>query len=426
MNINILDYGAVADAKTVCTKEIQAAIDACATAGGGRVIVPTGSFVSGTIWLKSHVELYLERGARLIASRNRADYNLLDAFEQNYGDEREEWVGQHFILCLEQEDVAITGYGTIDGSGDEFFEEPKHSKWAYYQHGSAIAKDKVALRPGQLIEFVESKHILIENVTITNSPCWCCFMYGCDVVNIRGLKVFNPKHCMNTDGIDIDACKYVTISDCIIHTGDDAIAVRCDLASLKDKTRTCEYVTITNCVFNVSSGAIRFGVGTGAVKHVRVSNITVEEAGCNFGFMTGWIREGRCYLEDIHISNVSCANVARPFEIDDTCKAGMKNITFENINIQTRYGGFFVVPQPGSIQNVTFRNFSVKLIEGAKYLGEIKERRTVMYIAGVDGLNLERVQVRVEDSVRHLWTKDVEIVDCENVDIYRCKYRELV
>lgn len=425
MNVNIVDYGAIADGKTVCTKEIQAAIDACAVAGGGRVTVPTGSFVSGTIWLKSHVELHLERGARLVASKNRADYNAMDAFEQNYGDEREEWTGEHFILCVEQEDVAITGYGTIDGSGDEFFEEPNCYKWAYYPHGSAVAKDKVNLRPGQLIEFVESKNILIENVTITNSPCWCCFLYGCNVVNIRGLKVFNPKYCMNTDGIDIDACKYVTISDCIIHTGDDGIAVRCDTTALKDKTRTCEYVTITNCVFNVSSAFIRFGVGEGAVKHVRVSNITVEEAGCNFGFMTGWNGTGRCYLEDIHISNVSCTNVARPFEIDDTCKAGMKNITFENISIQTRYGGFFEVPEAGSIQDVAFRNFNVKLIEGAKYLDEIPERRTVLYIAGVDGLLMERVKVQVEDSVKELWTSDVEIVDCKNVETHHCKCREL-
>lgn len=426
MNVNILDYGAVADGQAVCTKEIQAAIDACAATGGGRVIVPTGSFVSGTIWLKSHVELHLERGARLIASKNRADYNALDAYEQNYGYAPEEWVGQHFILCVEQEDVAITGYGTIDGSGDEFFEEPKFLKWAYFPHGLSIAKDKVNLRPGQLIVFVESKNILVEHVTITNSPCWCCFLFGCDVVTVKGIKVYNPKHFCNTDGIDIDSCKYVTVSDCIISTGDDAIAVRCASYRLKDKSRTCEYITITNCNLSSSSGAIRFGVGTGAIKHVRVSNLTVEEAGCNFGFMSGWIGSGHCHLEDIHISNVSCANVARPFEIDDTCAAGIENITFENININTRYGGLFIVPQSGTVKDVTFRNFNVTLIEGAKYLDEIDEKRTILYMEGIDGLCLDRVKVQVEDSVRELWSSDVEIVACKDVEIHRCKYKELV
>ena len=107
MNTNILDYGAQSGMTTICTTAIQEAIDACASSGGGRVTIPAGTYVSGTIWLRSHVELHLEHGARLIASTNREDYNALDAYPQNYSWPPEEWVGQHFILAVEVEDVVV-------------------------------------------------------------------------------------------------------------------------------------------------------------------------------------------------------------------------------------------------------------------------------------------------------------------------------
>ena len=109
MNINILTTGAMADGVTLNTESIQKAIDLCAENGGGRVEVPAGTFVTGTIWLKSHVELYLEQGAVLKASTNMDDYNELDAYPQNYSWLPEEWVGKHLIITVGQTDVAIAG-----------------------------------------------------------------------------------------------------------------------------------------------------------------------------------------------------------------------------------------------------------------------------------------------------------------------------
>ena len=142
MNINIFDYGAISDGMTLCTNEIQKAIDDCSVAGGGRVTIPAGNFIAGTIWLKSHVELHLEHGARLIASRDQNDYNALDAYEQNCDYLPEGWIGQHFILCVEQEDVAITGSGTIDGSGDAFIGEVYDYGVYNWIHGIAQARDE--------------------------------------------------------------------------------------------------------------------------------------------------------------------------------------------------------------------------------------------------------------------------------------------
>jgi len=271
MNTNILEYGAQSE-MTTCTTAIQAAIDACASTGGGRVTIPAGTYISGTIWLRSHVELHLEHGANLIASTNREDYNALDAYPQNYSWPPEEWIGQHLILAVEVEDVAITGTGVIDGRGDFFFGDICDYGTAYWMHGVALAKDKEKLRPGQLICFVESKNITVRDVTIQNTPCWACFFHGCEVVTVYGVKVFNPPHFANTDGIDIDACRYVTVSDCIIHTGDDAIAIRCEASRLQNTEICTEYVTITNCIISTCACAIRVGVGVGVIKHVRISS----------------------------------------------------------------------------------------------------------------------------------------------------------
>ena len=97
MNTNILDYGAKGDGIALNTVAIQSAIDECATTGGGRITIPTGIYKSGTIWLRSNIELHLEMGAELLASDNMDDYNELDAYEQNFSVPREEWVGKHLI-----------------------------------------------------------------------------------------------------------------------------------------------------------------------------------------------------------------------------------------------------------------------------------------------------------------------------------------
>jgi len=423
MNINILDYGAIADGNTVCTKEIQAAIDDCSAAGGGRVIVPTGEFVSGTLWLKNHVDLHLEHGARLIASRDQSDYNALDAYEQNQSYLPEQWIGQHFILCVEQEDVAITGSGTIDGSGNAFIGEPYDYGVYNWIHWIAQAKDEEHPRPGQLICFIESKNILVENVTITNTPMWTLFLHGSELISIRGIKVFNPNWCGNTDGIDIDACKYVTVSDCIILTGDDAFAIRCDAPLLKDKTKTCEYISVTNCVASTSASAIRFGVGEGAIRHVRVSNLTIQEAGIMFSICSAFNGEGCVELEDIHIQNVSAPDVCRPFVIEDTNKAGIHNITLTNMQIESRYGCEINTTTKGSVRDIVIRDVTMRIREDEEKFNESTDV-AVIECNSIQNLLFDNVKIEVAEEVRDWWKHDIRCKDCEDVELYRCKCRQ--
>ena len=424
MNTDITTYGAVADSTEVCTVAIQSAIDACAASGGGRVTVPAGTFVSGTIWLKSNVELHLEHGCRLVASKEREDYNALDAYEQNYGCLHEEWLGQHFILAIEQKNVAITGTGTIDGSGDSFFGDTRWSGVDCWMYGFALSKDKEKSRPGQLICFIECTGVTMTDITVVNAPCWACFFHGCDVVSVRGIKVFNPPHHGNTDGIDIDTCRYVTVSDCIIKTGDDAIAVRCAAHRLKNKDRICEYVTITNCFLSSSASIIRFGVGRGAIKHVQVSNLTVGEAGTLFTLMTGYLGKGNVQMKDIHIQHVSAENVRRPFQIEDASGVGIDQVILSDIYTDAKRPSDITSIKDGTLSGFVFRNIDIEAKEVAKKRSdqENKVELSVMNFKGVQDLLLERVCIHVEESLRDEWVQDVRFENCTAVETHCCKY----
>lgn len=359
---NIRSYGAVADGVTLCSAAIQAAIDACAAAGGGCVTVPAGTYKTGTVWLRSGVELHLELGATLLASENLDDYNDLDAYAQNYGCAVEEWVGKHLIIALEAENVAITGLGTVNGNCDAFVDYvpvPNRYSW---RSGMTHCKDMEKLRPGQLICFIECRHVTVKDITVRQSPCWSLFFHGCEYVQVRGYKAFNPIYMMNTDGIDIDCSRYVTVSDCIIHTGDDGITLRCDAYPLKNKDIPCEFVTITNCVLRASCNAIRLGVGTGHIRHIQISNITVERCLNILEFNTAYLTHGCANIEDLHVSGITAIDTDRAICMYAKNNAYVKDVSIENIR-STSTCMNYINGADGVIDNVRIRNLEITMFD---------------------------------------------------------------
>jgi len=173
------------------TEALQNAIDEVFASGGGRVILPQGTFMTGTLWLKSHVELHLEQGAVLLGSPNLEDYNADDAYEQNYSCYAEGWVGKHLIIVHEATDVAITGLGTIDGNGQAFMAEKGQGFGLIYPWREGRAGEKVpgVCRPGQLICFIECRNVTLRDVSIRNATSWTVFLYGCDYVSVSGLRI---------------------------------------------------------------------------------------------------------------------------------------------------------------------------------------------------------------------------------------------
>lgn len=426
---NIMDFGAMADGRTVSTESIQQAIDTCHANGGGRVVIPRGEFVSGTIWLRDHVELHLEMGALLKASINLEDYNPEDAYVQNFGCSGEEWLGKHLILAVECEDVAVTGLGVIDGRGDFFFEEPRLYPWMSgygWRDGFSKARDKELLRPGQLMCFIESRHVVVEGITMLNCTCWSCFLHGCEYVNVHGIKVFNGKTAGNTDGIDIDCCRFVTVSDCIIDTGDDAITVRCSTQHLKNKEMLSEYITVTNCTCSVSASAFRIGVGTGRIRHVRISNITIARAGTAIQYMTSYSHRGEAHIEDVNFSNISADNVGFPFQLGGDV-GSIRHVTLENMRIRGLAGAKVVAKGDCVMEDITLRNVDIYINRDDRELSEksLEARGQYMLnVSNIRGAVLDGVRVFAEDGVAQKWEGFFTQSHCDDMIMRNCKLGE--
>lgn len=409
---NILDFGAVQN--TMCTQSIQSAIDECTRNGGGCVVIPAGVYISGTIYLKENVELHLESGAVLKASTDIDDYNEDDAYEQNWGSQSEGWRAKHLIIALECDNVSITGYGVIDGSGDAFFgEERRMPKWQGYawDGGFVLAKDSQMLRPGQLICFVEATNVRVENVTIQNTPCWSCFMYGCDYVQVRGVKINNPICYTNTDGLDIDCCRYVTISDCIVSTGDDAIAIRCSGGKLKNP-KPCEYITITNCVLASNSSLFRIGVGIGEIRNVRASNLSVKKAASLINYTTSYCGRGEAIIEDVNFSNISAYDVGLGIDCQ-VAKGAVRNVTIENIRIKSQMGAVIKATDEGEISDMTIRNVDMFIDTKEKKINE----KCAVNIENAENVLLDGLRI-FSDS--QMWEEMFCDTDCKNIIKRNC------
>jgi polygalacturonase len=306
-SFNIKDYGAKGDGATLNTKLIQSAIDDCSKAGGGTVYFPAGRFVSGTLFLKSHVTLFLDAGAVLEGSKNIKDYPVTVSKIRSYTDN---YTNKSLIYGEGLENIAITGQGKLDGNGAAFkFSEEfmREDRFTWYK-----------ARP-YMIRIINCKNILIRDVTIINSPMWVQHYLLCEDLNIEGISV-NSRVNNNNDGIDIDGCNRVRISNCDIISGDDAIV-------LKSTTDIpCRNITITNC--NISSNCSAFKLGTetnGGFENITFSNSNIYDtkiSGITLQMVDGGSME-RVSISNITMNNVSGAifirlgNRARPYLEND-------------------------------------------------------------------------------------------------------------
>ena len=336
-------FGARGDGIAKDTAALQGAIDACAASGGGRVHVGAGRYLTGTLYLKSHVELHLQAGAVLLGSPDRRDYNPDDVFAENMAFTRERVSGAHLVIAYNAENVAITGQGTIDGHGSAFFEPLGELQADVYRlrAGAYAIRD---WRPGQMVFFCRCRRVAVHDVALVNTPYWTLFLLGCDDVNIRGLTITNPPQTPNGDGIDIDCCRHVTVSDCRIRSGDDSITLRGNSRAL-GYDMPCEDVTITNCVLSTPCNAIRVGVGPGVVRNCTLSNIVVTDSRTGINMVSrycDWIGQGT-RIENIRFSDFLMDTVL-PVQITLGCKpappAAIRNVSLCRFRVFGEAGSY--------------------------------------------------------------------------------------
>ncbi|MPY89620.1 MAG: hypothetical protein GEU99_17055 [Luteitalea sp.] len=345
---DVMAYGAKGDGQTLDTAAIQRTVDVAHAAGGGVVSFPTGNFLSGTIELKSHVTLRLSPGATLWGSQKMEDY-----------------ARPHLIYARGAENIAIDGGGTINGNGDAFWDAD------FKPRGK---------RPSPAIELVESEDIRIENIRIRNTAGWGIHPLVCDRVLIRGISIINDYRGPNTDGIDPDSTRNLIISDSYIETGDDAIVLK-TTGRLGRPAPPCENITVTNCVLMSDDAALKLGTEShGDFRHIRVSNSVIRKSGAGVAI---YGKDGGTF-EDVSFSGLAIETSALekrrsrtyPIYIDldrrseDSRQSQIRDITFSDITIRTK-GRVLVTGMPAQpLENLTFRNISVRMtgfesLEGA-------------------------------------------------------------
>ena len=303
----VTDYGAVADDAGLDDAGLEAAMVDCARSGG-IVVIPRGTFLTGGVNLRSGVTLHLAGGAVLRGSSRLADYRTVRDGERQ---------AQGVVTAVNVEDAAITGSGTIDGSGADFWPQ-----------GDA--------RPEGAVVVHGCRNLTIRDVTVRDPARFTVRMTDCDGVVVDGITIRAPALSPNSDGLQIRDSADVRISNCDIATGDDAIV-------LKASRRPVERILITNCRLTSDDAAIKFGTGSRTVtRHVTVTNTVITDS--RYGIAL-FMQDGGAY-EDSRFSDLIIQTGSRhardyPIFVDVDSREGggphgtIRNITFDGLDIRT-------------------------------------------------------------------------------------------
>lgn len=282
--VDIREHGAKPDAKTLCTTSIQSAIDQVAEDGGGTVHFAPGTWLTGTLRLKSHVTLQLDAGCVLLGSTNPADYPEHRPATRSYTDN---YVCQSLLTGEKLANIAIRGRGTIDGNGAAFH-------WKEYGN-----------RP-YLIRLVGCRDVLVEGVHLRNSAMWMQHYLACDYVRIQNVTVWNHVS-YNNDGLDIDGCRHVVVSGCRLDSDDDALCFKSTLG------RACEDITVANCVLSSHCNAIKMGTeSNGGFRNIAISNCAISSPRYSksaYGTQAGLAGIALETVDGGHLDGVTLSNI---------------------------------------------------------------------------------------------------------------------
>ena len=372
-DFNITAYGAVADGQSDSTEAIRRSIEACQNAGGGRVVVPAGIFSTGAIQLKSNVNLYLSEGATLKFSTDTEKY-LPAVYTRFEGTECMNY--SPFIYAFEQENIAITGSGTLDGSASDANwwvwarrrgsdEAPARSsvrKLLDYGERGVPVKDRVFgkgeyLRPN-FIQPYRSRNILIEGIHIINSPMWEIHPVLSTNITVRGVKI--DSHGPNNDGCDPESSRDVLIEDCIFDTGDDCIAIKSGRDNDGRRVNVpSENIIVRNSTMKDGHGGVVMGSEcSGGIRNVFIENCHMDSPNLEraLRFKSNARRGG--FAENVFMRNVDVGQVKEAIlTIDFLYETGpngpykpiVRNVTLENVRSTASPRVMWIASFPGAV-----------------------------------------------------------------------------
>ena len=349
-DVTITEYGAKKGTKKTCTKAIQQAIDDCHKSGGGRVIIPSGKFLTGALVLKSGVTLHLEEGATLLGSKKPADYVLSKARPDVY-------ITSQLIFAAQAKNIGISGSGTIDGQGKVFSDQ---------------ACNALGITRPMLIRFDTCKGVRISGVKLRNSGVWMQLYHLCEDMVIENVNIYN--HCNNcNDGMDINGCNNVTVKGVTVDSDDDGIC-------LKNVTLSpSRNIRVTNCVISSHCNAMKIGTETlGDISDVSFTHCTVKQSK-----QKKVINGRRNGISAIAVESVDGAKLEN-VSFDDITVDGTEVPIFVRLgNCGNTFGQKLTKPKRSSINGVSISNVTVT-----------NAGNTGCSITGVPGQIVENVKLR--------------------------------
>ncbi len=419
------------------TAAIQSAIIECSRNGGGRVIFQKNKvYRAGFIELYDDVELFFEENAKLMASDNIEDFSLSTHFKEKLVTtptwENCEYGGlpnQFFIYAKDCKNIAITGYGCIDGNEEIFY--GKQTKW----HIDGYYYPRVPL-----IYFENCHNFRIQNITLQRSGFWTTHLVGCENGLIEGIKILNNLRLANCDGIDPDHCKNIKIRNCYIESADDCIVFK--TTSNAKKYGACENIEVFNCTLISTSAAIKFGTeSVSDFNNITIHDCTILRSNRGISFQL---------RDEGNIKNVSFKNItidtkrfspihwwgkAEPIAISAVKRKKNQAIgciqflSFENITMDSENGIFIYGDISKNIQNISFKNIKLTIknktawekgvydLRPSEEYGILKDSLHIVYAQNVKNAKIEGFFYQIEDELKLEMKELWKIVNTDNFTI---------
>lgn len=462
--VNIVDFGGVGDGVTLNSDAFAKAIDALSQQGGGKVVVPTGVWLTGPITMKDNIELHIKPDAVLLFSTDRDLYPIVETVFEGLDTKR--CISP--INAVGAKNIAITGGGTIDGNGDSWRQVKKSkiapSQWkALLKSGGftnekgdlwypdstsyrgAVVSDafnvpqglttdeewesvKTYLRP-VMISFKDCENVLMEDCLFQNSPCWNIHPLMCKNVIINNVTVRNPWYSQNGDGLDVDSCENVLVINSSFDVGDDAICIKSGKnEDGRRRARPCRNLIVDNCiVFHGHGGFVVGSEMSGGVNNIKVSNCRFLGTDVGLRFKSCRGRGGvveNIYIEDIVMMNIptepllfdlhyggksaveAAAEGASPYDVEfvpaDETTPQFKDIYIKNIVCSgaARAMYFNGIPEK-NIENIVVENCEIVSDKGAD-------------LRYSDGVTLKNINVKQSEGEGYI------IANCKNVLFENC------
>ncbi len=345
---NVCDFGIISDGITLNTSAFQSLIDECSNSGGGTLYFPPGDFLTGTFQIKNNVNIYISAGATIWGSKDRNDYK-----------------NDCLVYAEDSKNISISGMGTINGNGESFWKHLLKQKLNEEQMRQQM------WRPNNMIKFVSCYNVLLNGITVANSPAWTIHPIDCERVTITGMTILNGIYeddGPNTDGINPDGCSKVMISDCYIQCGDDCIVLKITNLS---RTKVCRDIVVTNCVLTTTETALKIGTETfGEFKNITFSNCVIHDSGGGFGLL---IRDGGC-IDGLTVSNITidCSRSKNGQGIyiwsyrrtDDTPWGMIKNVLISDMTISGGGGIFISGVEEKYLEGLILENIRINITGG--------------------------------------------------------------